>query len=144
MEVTLRSTKRRVKKPLIRDHYWYDPDTNQRLHGRGGKMIFVYDRVNKKSIPRIIDAEEWVYEDSYDDIQQWIDITGAQVVDKAPGHFITIDVSANEWLDVESDLYQHKIIYDYDEKQLRQQSSDKKERKIWQNSPSKWQIRPPH
>lgn len=142
MEVILRSTKRRVKKPIIRDHYWYDPETKQRLHGRGGRMIFFYDRKNQKSIPRIIDSEEWVYEDSYDAIEEWVNKSGVQVVDKAPGHFVSIDVSVAEWSDIEPDLYRHKIMYDYDEKQLRQESLDKKERKVWQNSPSKWQIRP--
>ena len=73
MEVLLRSRKRRVKKPIVRDHYWYDPETKQRLHGRGGSMIFVYDRGNKKMVPRIVDAEEWVWEDSYEDILDWID-----------------------------------------------------------------------
>jgi len=144
MEVILRSTKHRVKKPVIRDHYWYDPETKQRLHGRGGKMIFVYDKMNQKSVPRIVDAEEWVYEDSYDDIEKWINETGVQVIEKAPGHFVTIDINTGEWSDIESDLYRHKIAYDYDEKQLQQQSLDKKEKKTWQNSPSKWQIRPPH
>ena len=142
MEVILRSTKRRIKKNVVRDHYWYDPETKQRLHGRGGKMIFVYDRVNKKQVPRIVDSEEWVYEDSYDDIEKWVEETGAEVINKATGHFVAIDVNVGEWSDIESDLYRHKINYDFDEKQLRQESSDKKERKVWQNSPSKWQIRP--
>ena len=143
MEVLIKSTKRRVKKKVVRDHYWYDSETQQRLHGKGGRMIFVYDRVRKKTVPRIIDSEEWVYEDSYSDIERWTQSTGVEVVDKAPGHYILINISVAEWPDIETDLYRHRFMYDYEEDQMRQESSDKKERKRWQNSPSKWQIRPP-
>lgn len=144
MEVLLKSTKRRVKKKVIRDHYWYDPETQQRLHGRGGRMIFVYDPQRQKSIPRIVDSEEWVYEDSYENIIEWAEQSGVEILSRAPGHFVLIDVSVSQWSDIESELYRHKIMYDYEENQLQQESTDKKERKTWQNSLSKWQIHQPH
>lgn len=137
MEVVLKSRKQRVKKPIVRDHYWYDPKTKQRLHGRGGEMIFVYDSRNKKMVPRIIDAEEWVWEDSYKDILEWIDQNDVTVIDKVRGYHITIDVDTNQWTDLEENLYRHKIVYDYDALQLKKEAGDKKS---WQNSPSKWPI----
>lgn len=144
MEVILRATKRRVKKKVVRDHYWYDSYTQQRLHGRGGKMIFVYDRNNKRSVPRIVDDEEWVYEDSYDDIVKWVHDNNAQVVESVPKHYMIVSIDANDWSDVEQDLYHHRIVSDYNEQQLRTETSDRSERKAWQNSPSKWPIRLPH
>lgn len=137
MEVVLKSTKRRVKKKIERDHYWYDPESRQRLHGKGGKMIFVYDTKNKKSVPRIVDAEDWVYEESYPEIEKWVNDNGVQVTETTPGRHITINVDAANWSDIEDDLYRNKIIYDYDERQLKEES---KGRESWQNSPSKWQI----
>jgi hypothetical protein len=144
MEVILRSHKRRVKKKVIRDHYWYDPDTQQRLHGRGGQMIFVYDRINKKSVPRIVDHEEWVYEDSFDDIVEWIDNNNIQIVESVPRKHVVIDVEARLWNDLEQDLYRHKIISDYDEAQFRKETPERGEKKAWQNSQSKWPILLPH
>jgi len=129
---------------VFRDHFWYDPESKQRLYGRGGQMVFVYDRSRQKSIPRIIDSEEWVYEDSYDDIVKWVDQTGVEVIDKVPGHSVIINVSITEWPDFESDLYQNAIVYDYEESQLQHETSGFQEKKTWQNSPSKWQIRQRH
>lgn len=144
MEVILRSTKRRVKKKVVLDHYWYDPHTQQRLHGRGGKMIFVYDRKNKRSVPRIVDHEDWVYEDSYDDILEWINNNDVQTLELAPRHYAVINVDADAWADLEDDLYRHRIMADPNESQLRTETSDRSERKAWQNSPSKWPIRMQH
>ncbi len=118
MEVTLTNTKRRVKRPVIRDHYWYDHETQQRLHGRGGRMIFVYDRENKKSVPRIVDHEDWIQEDSYNDILKWVEETNADVQHKAPGLYVTIDVDVADWPDIEVDLYRQKILFDYDAHEL--------------------------
>lgn len=133
MEVILRSNKRRVKKPVERDHYWYDPETKQRLHGRGGQMIFVYDNTKKKMVPRIVDAEDWVLEDSYEDIENWVNENNIQVLSRAPGHFMIIDVNVHQLPSLEEDLYVHRIQYDYDDKQLQKETGGK----AWQNSASK-------
>lgn len=143
MEVTLLSTKRRVKKLIVQDHYWYDPETKARLYGRGGRMIFVYDHKRKKSVPRIVDLEGWVSEDSYDDILKWVKDNGLQITHQLPGHHIAIEINSVLWSDLEDDLICHKIAYDYDERELRQETSSRKE-KTWQNSQSKWLIRLQH
>ncbi len=137
MEVILRSNKRRVKQPIERDHYWYDQETKQRLHGRGGKMIFVYDPKTRKSVPRIIDAEDWVWKDSYEDIVDWAKRSNIQILNEAPGHYMIIDVDIHQWPDIESDLYRNKIQYDYDDRQLQKETGG---RKTWQNSASKLPI----
>ena len=142
MEIILRSTNRRVKKKMVRDFFWYDPDTQQRLHGRGGQMIFFYDKEKQKSVPRIVDSEEWIYENSYSDILKWVEThkNEVEVTHTAPNHYVAIDVNASDLTELIEDLYRHKIAYDYDDKEFKDQSADKTERKIWQNSPSKFHI----
>ena len=134
MEVILRSVKHRVKKPIEIDHYWYDPKTKQRLHGRGGKMIFVYDQENKKTVPRIVDAEEWVWEDSYKDIEDWVSDKNVQVLNRSPGYYMIIEVDPHQLSDLEDDLHRHKIRCDYDNKQLQKETGGGK---TWQNLASK-------
>lgn len=147
MEVILKSTLKRVKKEVVRDHHWYDPETQQQLHGRGGRMIFVYDHVNKKQVPRIVDAEEWVHEPNYEDILDWVKNNPdhiRSVTNKAINHYVAIDVDANELSIIEDELKIHGIQYDYDTEEFRHEVHDKQGKKRWQNSQSKWPIRLPH
>lgn len=137
MELILRSTKRRVKKKVERDHYWYDPETKQRLHGKGGRMIFVYDRANKKSVPRIIDSEEYVYENSYDAILKWIEDNDLEIKEKAPNLHVTVEVKPHHIDDLTEDLYKQRIQFEYDHNEHKKETKEKS----WQNSPLKWQIR---
>lgn len=140
MEVILRATKRRVKKPVIKDHYWYDTDTGQRLHGRGGKMIFVYDRKNKKQVPRIVDDEAWVNESNFDEILDFAKTNPLveTIHAIAPGLHVTIETSARSFSSLEDELRFHRIQYDYDHNEFSREI-DGKEKK-WQNSASKWRI----
>jgi len=144
MELILKSTLKRVKEKIVRDYYWYDFHKKQRFHGRGGKMIFVYDHINKKQIPRIIDVEHWVSKSNYEDILNWIqhnsDIINS-IISKALNHYVAIDINANTFLMIEDVLRERGIQYDYDTSQLQQEIGSKK---IWQNSQSKWPIRLPH
>ncbi len=146
MEVILKSTKHRVKKPVMRDHYWYDPETRKRLHGRGGRMIFVYDTTRKKSIPQIVEAEEWVYESNFDDIMEWIEDSSYvdSVSHVAKGISVSFETSASTFSGLEDELRYNNIMYDYDEADLRRETTDSREKKRWQNSQSKWQIRHHH
>ena len=119
MEITLKSHKRRVKKKINKDHYWYDVHQKKLLHGKGGKMIFVYDSKSKRNIPRIVDDEAWTHEDSYEDICKWIDGNknkfNIDIVNIVPGKYINIDISLSDMDAVLEDLYHHKIISDYSE-----------------------------
>ncbi len=144
MEIALRSRKRKVKKPVERDHYWYDPITQKRLHGRGGRMIFEYDRKQKRSVPRIVDAEEWVWEDSYDDIYKWVQKNNISIVSKVPGKHIIVDVNPQLVSNMEEELYRQGIIYDYDERELNKQTKGLKGQGKWQNSQSNWHPHLPH
>jgi len=147
MEVILKSTPKRVKRKIVRDHYWYDPETQQRLHGRGGRMIFVYDRVKKKQVPQIIDSEEWVQELNYEDILDWVQKNPTyvrSVTNKALNHYVAIDIDANAFSEIEDELRMHGILYDYDTEEYRKEVDDKKGKKKWQNSLLKWPIRLPH
>ena len=141
MEIILRVTKQRVKKPVNKDWFWYDHHTKQRLYGKGGRMVFVYDKQNKQMVPRVVDAEEWVYEPNYDNILKWIKDNDIQILDQVNGHHVTIEVQAIQWSDLEEDLYRQKIQYDFDNTQYQKESGEKK---LWQNSSAKWSIRLPH
>jgi len=147
MEVILKSTLKRIKKKIIRDLYWYDHVTQKQLHGRGGRMIFVYDRVNKKQVPRIVDSEEWVHEPNYEDILDWVKknpMHVQSVTSKAVNNHVTIDVDANSFSTIEDELRLYGIQYDYDTEDFRREVDDKRGKKKWQNSQSKWPIRLPH
>ena len=144
MEIILKSVPKRVKRKVVRDHYWYDPDSKRRLHGRGGRMIFFYDRANKKQVPRIVDSEEWVWESNYDDILEWVKnnpMHVKSVTDKAQNHYVAIDVNAESFSTIEDELRIHNIQYDYDTEELRQETKGKKK---WQNLQSRWPTRLPH
>jgi len=142
MEVILRATKKRVKRPVVKDHYWYDPETKQRLHGRGGRMVFIYDRVNQKQVPRILDDEHWVLESNFDDLIEFAksnsfvqDINGI-----AQGSHVLIETPASSFSLLEDELRLNRILYDYDANEFHQEKSGKENK--WLNSASKLRTRP--
>lgn len=145
MELTLKSHNKRVKENIIKDHYWYDSNTKQILHEKGGKMVFVYDRQTKRSMPKIVNDEQWVYKNTYSDIIKWINNNKNYVlhtVQKVPELYVIIDIDAKSLSSIEESLYRHHIQYDYDEIELKYELKGGETR--WQNSQSKWQIRLPH
>jgi len=147
MEVILKSTLKRVKRKIVKDHYWYDAKDKKRLHFRGGRMIFIYDHVNKKQVPKMIDAEEWVHKPNYEEILDWVKKNPTHVnsvTSKAINHYVAIDVDANSFSTIEDELRMHGIQYDYDTDEYRKEVSDKRGQKKWQNSQSRWLIRHPH
>jgi len=123
----------------MRDHRWYDSESGKMLYGRGGRMEFVYNPQTKKSRPRIVDQEEWVTENSYDNILKWVKQQNLKIVHEAPKLYMTINVTPLEWNALEEMLYHNDIAYDYDERELRKESQ--MEGNGWQNSILKSQIR---
>lgn len=148
MEVTLVSTNRRVHKELERDFHWYDHIEKKMLHFRGGRMEFFYDSKKKRSIPRIVDSKEWVIENSYPDILQWIKQNqlefGFEIVNAVPERYINLNIEASMWDDMSRSLYINKIRFDYDERQMRSELKETRGGNKWQNSESKLQIRQLH
>jgi len=144
MEVVLRTTNKRFKKKKFQDHYYYDVESKQLLHGHGGKMIFVYDPVRKKTVPRIIDVEDWVSGNNYEEIVDWINQNNLTILYQVPNHFVEIDVSIDLWSDLEDELFGKKISFEYNEDHFKQESKDPIERKPWQNLPSNWPIHMQH
>ena len=110
-------------------------------------MIFVYDHVNQKQIPRIVDADEWISKPNYEDILDWVKKNPTYVIsvtNKALNHYVAIDVDANAFSTIEDELRTHGIAYDYDTEEFRLEVDDKRGKKRWQNSQSRWPIRLPH
>ena len=115
MEILLKATSRRVKKKVERDFQWYDTHSQQTLKGRGGEMRFRYNPNLKRSVPYIVDAEDWVTENNFDEISDWVKKSGFPVLGSAKGHFIMIDIPVNEFDDVTRELYNKKILFDWEE-----------------------------
>jgi len=114
MEFTLQPQNKRLLVDVKRDHHWYDPVQKQMLHGRGGEMYFVYDPKQRRMVPRLRDAKEWVYKKNFDEIEKWVKKKNFDVVNKVPNRSITINVPDILISDVEDDLYRHHITYDHD------------------------------
>ena len=125
MEVTLLSHPIRTKKNLEQDHYWYDSVQKKMLYGRGGRMIFVYDKTQKRLVPRIVDQERWTTEQSFPTVLEWVELNkdkyGISVDSVAPGHYINVQVDARHWGEMSRDLHIHKIRSDYDEAEMRKE-----------------------
>ncbi len=121
MEVTLKSRNKRVKRRIEQDHYWYDQVNKVMLHGRGGRMEFVYDPQSRRSIPRLVEHEEWVMDNNYEDIQRWIKTYSEKFgvnVDHDDGRNITLFVNVNALSDLMDDLRHHNIDAEYDHKEM--------------------------
>ena len=126
MELTLLSKTTRIKKQVETDHYWYDRDTKQMLQGRGGRMEFIYDPIQKKSKPHIVDHEEWVSGNDYSEIKKWVSKNKNKfgiTVEHDNGTNMWISININNFSEVQEDLYRNNIASDYDPAQLRIESS---------------------
>ncbi len=139
MELELVATNHRVKKEVTKDHYWYDADKRQMYHGKGGRMVFEYHRPSGKSYPKIIDHEEWIMLDSYDDIVKWVENNDNEfnftISRTNPRRSVILDVDPGDVTAITEDLYRHRIRFDYEERELNSQTSRGRSR--WQNSLSR-------
>ncbi len=115
MEITLRATNKRIKKKMVRDFQWYDPYTRKVWKDRGGRMMFRYDPALKRSIPYVVEEEDWVTENNYEELIKWVTEKGFDIIDTAHRHFVTIDVPAIEFESVTRELYNNRIVFDLEE-----------------------------
>ena len=117
MEVTLLSNKAKTKKKVEQDFYWYDPDSQQTYHGRGGRMEFVYNPDLKKSYPKIIDDEKTVYSNNYDKIIAWVrhnqEEYDFEITEEVPGYRVVLEVDKHNLDNVTQDLYSNGILFDF-------------------------------
>ena len=121
MELLLNSQNVKVKRNIEQDHYWYDTASKQMLHEKGGRMEFVYDPSQKRSIPKIVDHEELVYGNNYPEIKKWvnenIDKYGISI-NYDNGKNISISIDNKDFNDIREDLYRSHIVSDYDPREL--------------------------
>ena len=116
MELTLNSKQRKVRQKVEQDFSWYDSKTKKMLRGRGGRMEFVYDPSQKRSIPRIVDHEEAVNGNDYDDIKKWVKENSDKYnfsIESDDGRNVTISIDTKHFNDIRENLYQHNIVLDY-------------------------------
>lgn len=125
MELTLISRSKRIKEKVERDHYWYDSVQKKMLHERGGEMRFKYDSKQKRSIPYIVDHEEWVYRNDYPDIKKWVNKNRSQfdleIIHDIPNRHITLQVPSIYFNEIQADLYRNNITSDWDAAELRKE-----------------------
>ncbi len=121
MELILRAKKSRMRQSLTRDHYWYDDVQKKMLHGHGGSLVFKYDPKQKRSVPHIEDNEQWVFANDFDKIAQWVKQNDFTILDEVRKHYITIDITASEFMGVSMNLYKHGILFDYDPNEMKKE-----------------------
>jgi hypothetical protein len=114
MELTLKATNQRVRKKVERDFEWYNSYTKEVWRGRGGEMRFRYIPDLKYSIPYLVDAEDWVTQNNYDDIVFWVESKKLPVLNATRGFFISVEISPDDLDDLSQELYNKKIIFDWD------------------------------
>lgn len=116
MELTLLSKRKKMKCKIEQEHYWYDAKLKQMLRGRGGRMQFVYNPTQKRSVPVIVDHAEWVDGNNYSDIKKWVEHNHDKynfAVESDNGVNVTISVDNTHLDDIQEDLYRHGIVSDY-------------------------------
>lgn len=130
MDITLRSHNRRTSRKIERDFQWYDTVNKRMLMGRGGEMRFRYIPAQKRAIPYLVDSEVPSYQNDYDHLTSWIQKNTSRfdivVVDSARKSFVMIRVPISQFDDVTESLYQSKIAFDYDEKELHREIEEQR------------------
>lgn len=117
MQVTLRSNRRRVKRPVTLQMYWYDPDAKQMLTFNATRLEFDYNPKTKKSKPRAVIDELPVYEDSWNDILNLVskNKTTIQVKEKIPKSVVVFDIDDYSWRRLEKEVKGLSIAYEVDD-----------------------------
>lgn len=111
MELTIKSTSRSVSKKIVQDHYWYDSNTGQMLHGQGGEMRFRYS--NGVTTPYLVDIEQSFQSNNFQDIAQWVQEKDLPVVDYAKNYHITVEVNDSKLEELSYELQQLKMEHDF-------------------------------
>jgi hypothetical protein len=122
MELTIYSTGKYVEEKVVRDHYWYDHVNRKMLHGKGGRMEFRYDPIEKRAVPVLVDHFEKVRSTNISDIGKWLQTNaadfGVEVTERNGDRSITVSVSPTRLGDVIDDLHRVGISCDYDGDEL--------------------------
>ena len=129
MELILKSRTRRVKRPVVQDHYWYDHITKKMFHGVGGRMEFVYDTKQKRNLPKVVDHEEWCQGNDYADIKDWLYKNQNEfnmTVSYEDGRNVTINIPARNLSNILGILYRAGITTDYDDQELKKELRERK------------------
>lgn len=116
MELILTSKRKKVRKKVEQAHYWYDSRAKKMLTGYGGKMEFVYDPEQKRSVPVVLDHEEWVDGNDYEDIKQWVKTNSDKYgieIESDNGRNIVISIGDDQFESIREELYRHNIVSDY-------------------------------
>ena len=78
-------------------------------------MRFHYNPALKRSEPYIVDAEEWVTKNNFEEINNWVKKNRFPVLGFAKDYFIMIDVPVSEFDDVTTKLYNKRFLFEWDD-----------------------------
>ena len=123
MEVYLKSQTKRTKKKLMQPLQWYDTVEKKMLSWTGGKLNFKYDVIEKRVKPFVEDMEVIGYQNNYDEVLSWVkkneDNLDIEILETTPGHFVLIDVEPERFMALSRELYNARIMFEYEPKDLR-------------------------
>lgn len=114
MELTLKATTHRVLEEVERDFQWYNPYTKEMWRGKGGEMRFRYSPALKYSVPYLVDAKDWVMKKNYDTIEAWVKTKRLPILNYSTDFFITVEIQEEQLEELASELYNKKILFDWE------------------------------
>jgi len=114
MQIIVRPHNRRIKQKVEKDLYWYNPDTSEVEHFRGGSLSFKYDRSLGRQVPYVVDDECFVWQNSWDEINSWIKKhNGTLAISEiVPRGYAVIKLNSGLWPKLERELRQQNILYE--------------------------------
>jgi hypothetical protein len=85
------------------------------VHHTGGRLEFHYDRKQGRSIPKVINDECYSYENSWNDIQDWMRSKRYAILQTRPKQSVSFEVDDYEWNKIRKELSTRSILYDIEE-----------------------------
>ena len=118
VRVKLIAHNRQVRKKVERDLYWYDHGAQKMQTYRGTRLLFEYDRSNKRTVVKPVVEELSVYRNSWEDIESILESHKRQIdiVSIHRGHYVVLDIEDDYfWYDIEKQLRNLAIRWEMDE-----------------------------
>lgn len=116
--VKLIAHSRRVYKKVEQDLYWYDPYSKKMMTYKGTRLVYEYDKTNKRTMAKPVTEELPVYRSSWEDILEVLKMNKNQieVVEMHPGNHAIIELEDDHfWYDIEKQLRKLSIRYEIDD-----------------------------
>ena len=114
VELVLTTKRRRVRVPVQRRLQWYDNYDEEFKTAVGGRLIYTYDRFEKRMKPKVVDDYQMQDIDNFPEIDDWVKHNssdyGLTEIARTRSS-ITISVPSDASSDVEDDLTRFGISF---------------------------------